>query len=471
MHSQARDAIADCDRRTPVVGTGGRPMVADSWRRSLAAGVDPAMRSAPMVFDADAVDGVRQSHPLDRQLPMLRETLRGMADASAHLMVVTDAEGHVLWSEGPRGVRRRADDIGLAAGFRWAEETIGTNGIGTALSVGGPVYIQSTEHLVSALHPWSCVAAPITDPDTGRVIGCVDISGTKNTMHPAVIALVQAAARLTEAQLSLEMHRRDAHLRDRYLRHLHGDARVLVTATGRVLAADPDGWCDGRLAVPEPGRQVSLPDGRTAVAEVLGQAFVLRAVEGDRPSLLLRLLGDQQPCAFLDGRHIPLSLRHAELLALLALHPRGLTCEQSSFHLYGDEGNPVTVRAEIHRLRAQLGDVVRAKPYRLDCDVDADFLAVRRLLGAGNVAGAVRLYAGPLLPRSESVAIRGERADLDAILRRQLLHHGDIDDLWAYTQTGDDDLEILGRLTAVLPPGDPRRVTAQLREHRVLRDG
>jgi hypothetical protein len=466
--SKAPEPIADCDRRPPAIAVGGRPVVADSWRRSLAAGIDPGLRSAPLVFDADTVADVRQSHPLDRHLPLLRETLRGMADASSHLMAVTDAAGHVLWSEGPRAVRRRAEDIGLVEGFRWAEESIGTNGIGTALSIGGPVYIQAAEHLVSALHPWSCAAAPITDPDTGRVIGCVDISGTKSTMHPAVIALVQAAARLTEARLMLEMNQRDAYLRDRYLRHLRGDARVLVTATGRVLAGDPDGWCGGRVAVPEAGHRISLPDGRTAVAEMLGQAFVLRTVEEDRRSLLLRFLGDQQPCAFLDGRRIPLSLRHAELLALLALHPRGLTCEQSSFHLYGDEGNPVSLRAEIHRLRAQLGDVVRAKPYRLDCEVDGDFLAVRRMLGAGNVAGAVRLYPGPLLPRSESAAIRSERADLDATLRRQLLHRGDADDLWAYAETGDDDLEILGRLSATLPPGDPRRVAAQLRERRVM---
>jgi hypothetical protein len=446
-------------------------MVVDSWARSLAAGVDPDLSSAPLVFDADALAGFRECHPLDRHLPMLRETLRGMADASAHLMVVTDAKGLVLWSEGPRAVRRRADGVGLAEGFRWAEESVGTNGMGTALSVGGPVHIQATEHLIRVLHAWSCVAAPITDPDTGKVIGCVDITGTKNSMHPAVIALVQAAARLTEAHLTLEMNRRDEHLRARYFRHLHGDAGVLVTATGRILAADPDGWRDRRVAVPEPGHRVTLPDGRTAVAEVLGQAFVLRAVEGGRSSLMLRLLGDQQPQAYLDGRRIPLSLRHAELLALMALHPSGLTCEQSSFYLYGDEGNPVTVRAEIHRLRAQLGDVVRAKPYRLDCDVDADFLTVRKLLGSGNVTSAVRLYPGPLLPRSESAAIQSERNDLNAQLRRQLLHHGDIDALWSYAQTGDDDLEILGRLTAVLPPGDPRRVAAQLREHRVLSDG
>ncbi|MCW2946554.1 MAG: putative phytochrome sensor protein [Actinoallomurus sp.] len=477
-NSHVHDDLADCDRRTALVReaavTGpaptGRPLISESWRRSLDAGVDPEIRSAPLVFDADVIAGARESHPLGRHLPMLRDTLRGMTDATAHLMVITDAEGHVLWSEGPSDIRRRADGIGLAEGFRWSEASIGTNGIGTSLSVGAPVCVQATEHLARVLHPWSCVAAPISDPDTSRVIGCVDVSGTASTLHPAVIALVEAAARLTEAQLTVEMNRRDDHLRARYLRHLHGDTHVLVTATGRILAADPDGWRGGRVAVPEAGCRVALPDGRTAVAETLGQAFLLRTAgtADDRSSLMLRLLGEEQPCAFLDGRRIPLSLRHAELLALLALHPRGLTCEQSSLHLYGDEGNPVTVRAEIHRLRAQLGDVVRAKPYRLDCDVDADFLTVRRLLAAGDVTAAVRLYQGPLLPRSESPAIQSERDELTAQLRRQLLRSGDADALWTYTQSGEDDLEILGRLTTALPPGDPRRVSAHLRERRIL---
>ncbi len=456
----------------PVPARDGRTLITDSWRRSLDAGVDPGIRSAPLVYDTDVLAEARRSHPLDRHLPVLRQALRGMADATAHLMVVSDGDGVVLWSEGPSCVRRPADRIGLNEGFRWSEASIGTNGIGTALTVGAPVYVRATEHHARVLHPWSCAAAPIADPDTSEVIGCVDISGTSSRLHPAVVALVEVAARLTEAQLTLEMNHRDDHLRARYVRHLHGDTRVLVTPTGRILASDPDGWRGGRVAAPEAGCRVVLPDGRTAVAETLGQAFLLRTTGTAeiRPSLVLRLLGDQQPCAFIDGRRVPLSLRHAELLALLALHPHGLTCEQSSARLYGDEGNPVTVRAEIHRLRAQLGDVVRAKPYRLDCDLDADFLTVRRLLAAGEVAAAVRLYGGPLLPRSESPAVQRERDELTAQLRRQLLHRGDLDALWAYTETGADDLEILGRLSTALPPGDPRRVSADLRGRRMLED-
>lgn len=474
---QVCDDPADCARRTAalhdaaVAGTApaGRPLIRDSWRRSLAAGVDPEAEAAPQVFEADMVADVRAGHPLDRHLPMLRETLRQVADAATHLMVVTDGGGCVLWSEGPRDVRREADAVGLAEGFRWSEESIGTNGIGVALGARASAYVRATEHLVRVLHPWSCAAVPIADPDTGTVIGCVDISATVAELHPAVVALVGAAARLTEAQLTVEMHHRDERLRARYLRHVRGDTRALVTATGRILAADSEGWRGGRVAAPRAGARIALPDGRPAIAETLGQAFLLRAAgTDDRSSLTLRLLGDEQPWALLDGRRIPLSLRHAELLTLLALHPNGLTGEQSSLCLYGDEGNPVTVRAEIHRLRAQLGDVLRAKPYRLDCDVDADFLTVRRLLAAGDVATAVRLYPGPLLPRSESPAIQAERDELATQLRRQLLYRGDPEALWSYARAAGDDLEIFARLSAVLPPGDPRRVSAQLRQHRIL---
>lgn len=468
---------AECAHRTAlphdpaITGTAftARAPIRESWCRSLAAGVDPDIRSAPQVIDTAMVPDVRAAHPLDRHLPLLRETLLGVADATTHLMVITDGDGRVLWSEGPSAMRRQADAVGLTEGFRWAEDAIGTNGIGLTLRTGAPAYVQANEHLVRVLQPWSCVGAPIADPDTRQVIGCVDISATADALHPAVIALVEAAARLTEARLTLDMNQRDERLRARYLRHVRGDTRALVTATGRILAADLDGWRGVRVVAPEAGARVTLPDGRIAVAEALDQAFLLRAAgPGDRCSLTLRLLGDDRPCAFLDGRRIPLSLRHAELLALLALYPDGLTGEQSSLRLYGDEGNPVTVRAEIHRLRTQLGDIVRAKPYRLDCEVEADFLTVRRLLTAGDAKAAVRLYRGPLLPRSESPTIQAERDELSAQLRRQLLHCGDADALWRYAQIADDDLEILARLTAVLPPGDPRRVPVQLRSQRVL---
>ena len=104
----------------------------------------------------------------------------------------------------------------------------------------------------------------------------------------------------------------------------------------------------------------------------------------------------------LDGRELLLTLRRAELLALLALHPAGLTAEQLALQLYGEDGNPTTARAEVHRLRAQLGEeVIRTKPYRLRAEVDADFLAARMALRARDARAALAVARAPLLARSE----------------------------------------------------------------------
>ncbi|MGK5557278.1 GAF domain-containing protein [Actinomadura kijaniata] len=453
---------------------GARPVIRESWERARAAGVDPGARAAPLVFDRDVVADVRGTHPLDRHLPMLRGLLRSVADEAEHLIVVTDELGRALWTEGPPGVRRRADEVGLTEGFCWAENAVGTNGIGTPLVTGRPEYVYSAEHVVSVLHRWSCAGAPVTDPDSGRVLGCVDVSATLDRLHPATVALVGAAARLVEERLADRMRAADDRLRERYGRYV-GDG-LLVTATGRVLAGAAR-WRGRRVEVPASGGRLVLPGGGLALAEPVGEVFLVRQVEPPapdrRPLLALTLLGDAAPAARLDGRPVPLSLRHAEILALLVLHPNGLTGERLAWHLYGEEGSPVTVRAEIHRLRSALGGVVRARPYRLDCEVEADLLAVRRLLEAGEVAAAVRVCRGELLPRSDAPAIRAERDELAVRLRRQVLARGGVAGLWDYVTGGPGrgDLEALERLRALLPPDDPRHAAVAARAATLLAGG
>jgi hypothetical protein len=38
------------------------------------------------------------------------------------MMIVTDAQGHILWREGQSDVLRRADKVGLIEGTRWSED-------------------------------------------------------------------------------------------------------------------------------------------------------------------------------------------------------------------------------------------------------------------------------------------------------------------------------------------------------------
>ncbi|MEV0999628.1 GAF domain-containing protein [Nonomuraea sp. NPDC050202] len=454
-----------------AVATGGawpespRHLIKASWRRSLDAGIDLEGKSAPLVYDPASMGDIRRTHPLQPLLPLLARTLSGLADETGHIMIVTDSDGRVLWREGNHSVMRRADGIGLADGHQWGEHDVGTNGIGTALATGRPVHVYSEEHLMRVLHVWSCSAAPITDPDSGRVIGCVDVSGTARSLHPATVALVAATAKLAETQLALRMHERDERLRRRF-ESLRGRPGILLSSTGRVISGDPGGDLGERVRLgKQAGRRLVLRDGTAALLEPFAEGFLLRpSPTAAPPALTLSLLGEGTPTASYGDDDRPLSLRHAELLALLALHPHGLTAEQLSFHLYGDDGNPVTIRAEIHRLRGQLGEAIAAKPYRLVCPVEADFMKVRRLLSSDDPAALARAYPGPLLPRSESPEIRRERDELEAQVRAFLLRRGGPDELWAYAQTcnGRNDYEVLERLAA-LPPTDLRSVAARSR--------
>jgi hypothetical protein len=450
--------VADAD-----VPDGPRELIRASWRRSIDAGADPEGTGAPLVHDRDRLDDVRDSHPLKPVLRVISETLLRLTDDDANVMIVSDAEGTVLWRTGDHATMRAADEVGLADGHAWAESAVGTNGIGTALTVRRPVHVYAQEHLMRALHVWSCSSAPVIDPDTGSTFGCVDVSGTSPGLPPATVALVAAAARLAEAQLAIHMHQRDERLRRRYesLREADG---ILLSPTGRVIAGDPSGLLGDRIQLAGPGQRMILRDGQVVLLDPFSDGYLLRPASTP-PVLGLAFLGEGPPTVTLGGRRLTLTLRHAELLALLALHPGGLTAEQLSFHVYGDSGNPVTVRAGIHRLRAQLGGTIGAKPYHLAAPVEADFLELKRLLAANEPASLARAYTGPLLPRSEAPELRRERDELEVQVRTCLLLHGSPEDLWTYAQTpsGRDDVQVLERLTAALPSTDPRAATARIR--------
>lgn len=464
-----------------LAGVGGapRPVISESWHRSLAARVDPEQHEAPVVYEASEVLDLRDAHPLAAVLPMLRETLVSIADEAMHVMIVTDANGYILWCEGESEIRRAGARVHLTEGAQWSEEASGTNAMGTALVLGKPVTVHSAEHLVRAYHGWTCAASPVRDPDTGRILGVVDISGPLRTVHPAMGALVSAAARLAESQLQVQVATRDERLRARNMRHLtalRGEPGALLSPTGRVLATEPLGMLPARIAVD--ADRLVLPDGRVGVLEPLAEGYLLRVPRAGGPArmplLALTFLGTETPTAELDGRELPLSQRHAEILTALTLHPSGLTADQLALRLYGERGNPTTVRAEMHRLRAQLGDgVLLTRPYRLRADVRGDFTAVRKALRGGDVTAAAAGYRGALLPRSEAPVVCGEREDLAAGVRRAVITRGDPECLWEFTRTDDGhaDPEALDRLVRTLPRADPRREMAAVQLRRALTEG
>ncbi|MET8222809.1 GAF domain-containing protein [Streptomyces sp. NPDC005301] len=372
-----------------------RSVVADSWRRSARAGVGPDGTACVELTDGD-LGAYRAEHPLARVMPLIRELMGTFAADGEHLLAVCDAQGRLLWVEGHPSTRREAGRMNFVPGARWAETAVGTNAPGTAVAVDRPVQVFAAEHFIRRVQPWTCAAAPVHDPRTGRVLGAVDITGGDGLAHPHSLGFVQAVARAAESHLALL-------------------APVRATAD-------------------------------TLELTVLGRDEALLVLPG--------------------GRRIRLSRRHSEILVLLSRHPEGLTGDELLCALYEDESvPPVTLRAELARLRRLLGPgVLASRPYRLTMPVESDVAVVERRLGTGAVAAAVGAYTGPLLPASQAPAVARVRRRLADGLRAALVacHDPDLLADWAHAPWGEDDLDVWRALAAVRPTAAVRSRLAQL---------
>jgi hypothetical protein len=185
------------------------------------------------------------------------------------------------------------------------------------------------------------------------------------------------------------------------------------------------------------------------------------AVGSDVPGLTLTLLGAAE--AWLDGRRLLLNRRQTEILALLALHPGGLSLEQLHALLYGDESVTVsTLKAEVSHLRSTLEGQLASRPYRLTMPVTVDVNEVLGLLRRGQVRAAVSAYGGDLLPGTNSPALV-ELADVVAVaVRESLLTDPQPDAVARYTELAPYDTEVMEVCLAVL--GDrPHPVSALLK--------
>ncbi len=371
-----------------------RSVVADSWVRS-AAWID-ADSTAPIDLADDDLDAYRSAHPLSRVLPIFRDLLGGLADDGDHILAVCDAHGRMLWVEGHAATLRGAASMNFVPGARWDEAHAGTNAPGTALAVDHAVQIFATEHFSRTAQRWTCAAAPIHDPGTGRLLGAIDVTGGDHLANPHSLALVRATALAAEACLGSARPVRD---------------RPAVTALGRDEA--------------------------------------------------LLAVGD---------RRLRLTRRHSELLVLLTTYPGGRSGDQLAVDLYGEDVNPVTVRAELSRLRPLLGpELLHSRPYRLRAEVETDLGTVHQLLDRGRVAEALAAYPGPLLPGSDAPGIVRLRRTLEDRLRAAVLAAGDRRLLrdWLNSPQGADDLE-LWEARAALAPTDPiaaRRVAELTHEY------
>jgi hypothetical protein len=387
-----------------------RGIVRDSWRRSLEslAGVEGL---PPLALDAEQLERLRSEHPLAGVIDMIRGLLMpGDASDSGVIVAVGDAAGRLLWVEGDAHVRALTGDMGFVAGADWSEDAAGTSAPGTALALDRSVQIHGAEHYNRLVQPWSCTAAPVHDPETRRVLGVIDVTGGETVVSPQAQLLVDATARAVEGELLL----------------------------ARLKARTGSGTPRRRAKVSAPVR---------ATLEVLGRSRALLEVTLE------------------DGEHIAeVTMRHAELLLMLATHRQGLSAERLAELVYGDPGGTVTLRAEMVRLRKALEQIApelapASKPYRLGVTLETDAEQVLSLLDRGAHRVALAAYRGDVLPDSVAPGVEEYRDDVRTALREALMAEASVEVLLAFAETdaAADDVELLRLCLSMLPARSPRR--------------
>lgn len=175
-----------------------RPIILESWQRSRSAGVDPTPEHLPLHRLPDD-DLQRRLIAHAELLAIAQPHLEWVSSAWApllHVVALTDAEGIVLYATGRRPLM---DEFRLVPGWDWSEQTMGTNGVGTALATHRPVAVVGPEHFCRPLHECACAAAPLHAPDD-KVIGAIAVTTRAADTNPERIVLAANIAYVIHRQ-------------------------------------------------------------------------------------------------------------------------------------------------------------------------------------------------------------------------------------------------------------------------------
>jgi transcriptional regulator of acetoin/glycerol metabolism len=406
--ARAHDAVVG--ERQEIEGV--RRLVEESWHRSLSLAVDPDRSLADVDIESAELREYRDSHPLSLALPTIHRLLIRHTFDAGLIVAVGDQDGRLLWIDGDRTLRRKAEGMMFVEGADWSEGRVGTSAPGTALALDHGIQIHGPEHFTRIVHPWSCTAVPVHDPASGGVLGVIDITGGAEAVAPATLPLLEAAVAAVEAELRIR-----------------------------------------RLDEPAPRRVIQ------------------RAVPRPDDSATLSILGTEGGRLEARGRSVELSARHTEILALLAWHPSGLSAERLADLL---DTTVATVRPEMVRLRRAIEQVDASlvplsRPYRLPRRLDLDAHRVLAFLDRGAHKVALAGYSGQVLPVSTAPGIRAIRDEVSARLRESLLTDASADTLLDYARTDEAayDAEVWAAVLRMLPPKSPKRASVVARLERI----
>lgn len=150
-----------------------REPIADSWLRSQKLGVSPNE-----IEPREAITSASTQN--DAVLKCVDDVFSRFAERLANepvTIIFATPDGSVARRFcGDTELARQLDSVYLLPGSGYDEQTVGTNGIGTATETGKPTLVHGDEHYNEKLSVFTCAGQPIFHPLTGSLVGVVDVT-------------------------------------------------------------------------------------------------------------------------------------------------------------------------------------------------------------------------------------------------------------------------------------------------------
>ena len=390
-----RAALVRFQRGDDRVPRGVRPVIEESWQRSLRGGVDPVLPHPLRSAQPGRSRSERRQELLDASHAVMAQASTALSGCGT-MLILADAGAVVLRTDGDDNALAAADGVGLIRGSNWSEAARGTCGLGTSLYLGDALHVHGPEHYCRSHQGWTCSASVVRDPVDDSVLGALSVAGPSDAFDPHLLPLVLATA----AGVRLALAEREDLRRKRLLEHAIAmlsrrstTGLMLFDRRGRLVTAD----ARARSALATLGaaddesltaRIVALDVCAGPEASVAQMPFWLRGqwveaviADDERIGTIVKLPGTLPPVASMMSGLPRYKLRRvlayvdARLASPISLDDLASVAGVSRFHFHRQFRKSVGVTPRAYVMRAR---IERAKGLLTESD-----------LTVGEVSGAV----------------------------------------------------------------------------------
>jgi transcriptional regulator of acetoin/glycerol metabolism len=177
-----------------------------------------------------------QDTPLIHSAQPVLDRLGEQLDGQPISIILTDRSGVVLSQlTGDPDLHRHLEHVQLVPGFSYAEQAVGTNGIGTALEGGRPMHVFGHEHYAENLEDLACAGVPIQHPITGKTVGAIDLTCWRRDAGPLLVTLAKTTADQIQQALLTHSGMRELELFQAYLQACRRSTGIVMALNSEVV--------------------------------------------------------------------------------------------------------------------------------------------------------------------------------------------------------------------------------------------